>query len=49
MSNLLQTVIPAAVTFLVGYQDALTRTSRLRHAGHALTGSMAELHTVIDH
>jgi hypothetical protein len=30
MSNLLQTVIPAAVTFLVGYQGALTRTSRLR-------------------
>jgi hypothetical protein len=29
MSNLLQTVIPAAVTFLVGYQGALTRTSRL--------------------
>jgi hypothetical protein len=30
MSNLLQTVIPAAATFLVGYQGALTRTSRLR-------------------
>ena len=30
MTNLLQTVIPAAVTFLVGYQGALTRTSRLR-------------------
>jgi hypothetical protein len=30
MSNLLQTVIPAAVTFLVGYRGALTRTSRLR-------------------
>jgi hypothetical protein len=30
MSDLLQTVIPAAVTFLVGYQGALTRTSRLR-------------------
>lgn len=30
MGNLLQTVIPAAVTFLVGYQGALTRTSRLR-------------------
>jgi hypothetical protein len=29
MSNLLQTVIPAAATFLVGYQGALTRTSRL--------------------
>jgi hypothetical protein len=28
MSNLLQTVIPAAVTFLVGYQGALTRTGR---------------------
>jgi hypothetical protein len=30
MSGLLQTVIPAAATFLVGYQGALTRTSRLR-------------------
>jgi hypothetical protein len=30
MSNLLQTVIPAPVTFLVGYQGALTCTSRLR-------------------
>jgi hypothetical protein len=30
MSNLLQTVIPAAVTFLGGWQGALTRTSRLR-------------------
>jgi hypothetical protein len=30
MSNRLQTVIPAAATFLVGYQGALTRTSRLR-------------------
>jgi hypothetical protein len=30
MSNLLHTVIPAAVTVLVGYQGALTRTNRLR-------------------
>jgi hypothetical protein len=30
MSNLLQTVIPAAATFLVGYQGGLTPTSRLR-------------------
>jgi hypothetical protein len=30
MNGLLQTVVPAAVTFLVGYQGALTRTSRLR-------------------
>jgi len=30
MSNLLQTVIPAPVTFLVGYQGALTCTSPLR-------------------
>jgi len=28
MSNLLQTVIPAAVTFLVGYQGALTGPAR---------------------
>jgi hypothetical protein len=30
MSNLLRTVIPAAVTFFVGYQGALTCTTRLR-------------------
>jgi hypothetical protein len=37
MSNLLQTVVPAAVTFLVGYQGALTRTSRLRKSIRADT------------
>jgi hypothetical protein len=30
MNALLATVIPAALTFLVGYQGGLTRTSRLR-------------------
>jgi hypothetical protein len=31
MSTLLATVIPAVLTFLVGYQGGLTRTSRLRN------------------
>jgi len=30
MGNLLQAVIPAALTFVVAYQGGLTRTSRLR-------------------
>jgi hypothetical protein len=47
MSNLLQTVIPAAATFLVGYQGALTRTSRLRKSIRAdmdLLGALPDGH-----
>jgi hypothetical protein len=45
MSNLLQTVIPAAVTFLDGYQGALTRTSRLRKS---IRADMDMLHALPD-